>query len=84
VEKSGHAGTDSAAARSWLGWGRSVSRPRRGVIAVLQRGPVGGHVGFFIRKDTERLWLLGGNQANMVSIAGYDPARLLDYRVPSR
>lgn len=89
VERSGYAGTDSAAARSWLDWGRTVMRPRRGVIAVLQRGPVGGHVGFFIRKDTlpaggGRLWLLGGNQANMVSIAGYDPARLLDYRVPGR
>jgi uncharacterized protein (TIGR02594 family) len=87
VERSGYAGTNSAAARSWLDWGRPVTLPRRGIIAVLERGAFGGHVGFFVRKDagaTGKLWLLGGNQANSVNIAGYDPARLLGYRVPSR
>jgi uncharacterized protein (TIGR02594 family) len=87
VEKSGHAGTNSAAARSWLDWGRELKLPRRGVIAVFKRGQFGGHVGFFIRRDTlaagaGRLWILGGNQSDRVSIAGYDPARLLGYRVP--
>ncbi len=82
VQKCGYAGTNSAAARSWLDWGRTLQRPRRGVVVVLKRGQTGGHVGFFIRRDAERLWLLGGNQSNQVSIAGYDPTRLLDYRVP--
>lgn len=84
VEKSGHASTNSAAAQSWLGWGRPLSLPRRGVIAVFKRGQIGGHVGFFIRRDTEKIWVLGGNQTNLVSIAGYAPDRLLGYRLPSR
>lgn len=84
VEKSGYAGTNSAAAKSWLDWGRPLTLPRRGVIAVLKRGSAGHHVGFFVRRDTDRLWLLGGNQLNRVGISGYDPKRLLGYRVPSR
>jgi uncharacterized protein (TIGR02594 family) len=84
VERSGHAGTNSAAARSWLDWGRPISIPRRGVLAVFKRGQSGGHVGAFIRRDTERIWVLGGNQTNEVSIAGYAPDRLLGYRLPTR
>ena len=30
VEKSGYAGTDSAWARSWLNWGSTITKPRRG------------------------------------------------------
>ena len=84
VEKSGHASTNSAAAKSWLDWGRPLSIPRRGVIAIFQRGQVGGHVGFYVRRDTEKIWVLGGNQGNLVSVAGYAPDRLLGYRLPSR
>jgi uncharacterized protein (TIGR02594 family) len=83
VEKSGYAGSNSAAAASWLGWGRGLNVARRGVVAVLKRAG-GHHVGFYLRRDTEKLWLLGGNQTNEVGIAGYDPARLLGYRVPAR
>lgn len=82
VERAGFAGTDSASARSWLSWGRPLTLPRRGAITVLSRHD-GGHVGFFIRRDSSRIYLLGGNQANMVSVAGYDETRLLGYRVPS-
>lgn len=82
VEKAGLAGTDSAAAQSWLGWGREIQMPRRGCIAVFTRGKTGGHVGFYIRR-TAFIEVLGGNQTNRVCVAGYDPARLLGYRVPA-
>lgn len=41
VEKAGFAGTDSAAARSWLGWGREIP----GAAAGLHRGLHAGHEG---------------------------------------
>lgn len=83
VEKSGIAGSNSAAARSWLDWGRPLVRPRRGAIVVLKRGANNGHVAFFLsRSQNAVLTLLGGNQANAVSVAQYDEDRLLGYRVP--
>lgn len=81
VEKAGLAGTDSAAARSWLHWGRPITMPRRGCIAVLSRGD-GGHVGCYVRKEPGKVFLLGGNQTNEVCVAGFADGRVLGYRVP--
>lgn len=83
IEKAGFVGTDSAAARSWISWGRPLDVPRRGCIVVLSRGSKGGHVGFFIRRSATTLEVLGGNQSNSVSVAGYDSTRLLALRVPA-
>lgn len=87
VEKSGLAGTNSAAASSWLGWGRAIQTARRGCITVLSRKG-GAHVGFYAGQSeltyggARGIQLLGGNQSNQVCVADYDPARLLGYRVP--
>ena len=83
VEKAGLGGTNSAAARSWLNWGKAIKKPRRGCVAVFSRGKTGGHVGFYVKQKAPLIWVLGGNQANNVSIASYDAGRLLGYRVPS-
>lgn len=80
VEKVAMAGTNSAAARSWLGWGRTLYVPRRGVITVLKRGEGHGHVGFFVSRSTDGVTLLGGNQDNRVCVATYDITRVLGYR----
>lgn len=80
VEKVAMAGTNSAAARSWLGWGRTLYVPRRGVITVLDRSDNHGHVGFFVSRSTDSVTLLGGNQNNRVCVATYDIERLLGYR----
>lgn len=82
MEKAGLAGTDSAAARSWLNWGKKVETPHRGVITVFSRDG-GGHVAFFVERQGDQIKVLGGNQSNTVSIAGYQAARLLGYRLPS-
>jgi len=82
VEKSGFAGSNSAWARSWLNWGKSLSRPRRGCIAVFSRN-AGGHVAFYIGKSAGQYLVLGGNQADQVCVAGYPEARLLGFRVPA-
>jgi uncharacterized protein (TIGR02594 family) len=75
--------TRSALARSWLAWGQAVPE-RYGAVTVLSRGahPTQGHVGFLIDADGASLWLLGGNQSDMVNIARFDRTRLLGFRMP--
>jgi uncharacterized protein (TIGR02594 family) len=84
VEKSGHVGTNSAAARSWLHWGKEIQRPRRGCIAVFDRGNGGGHVAFYVSKGRTGAGIdvLGGNQGNAVRVDCYGAHLLLGYRVP--
>lgn len=85
VTQSGARGTGSAAARSWLTWGKKVAVPQLGTIAVLWRDlPTSskGHVAFFVRRDGANIWLLGGNQGNRVEISKYPAARVLDFRAP--
>lgn len=80
--KAGAKGTNSAAARSWLAWGRPIDVPVPGCVAVLSREG-GGHVAFYVRHQVADLWLLGGNQANMVCERAYPPGRLLGFRMPN-
>lgn len=70
-------------ARSFLKCGIEVTEPQLGDVVVLWRGSKDswqGHVGAFIRRDGEILYLLGGNQGNTISIAPYNINRLLAYR----
>jgi hypothetical protein len=73
-------------ARSFLDWGAPVDTPQQGDIAVFSRGdPDGpyGHVGFFAGYNPDgTIRVLGGNQGaeGAVSIANYDPSRLLGFR----
>jgi uncharacterized protein (TIGR02594 family) len=84
MEKAGVKSTRSAAARSWLDWGREVRRPEPGTVVVLKRGDHSwqGHVGFWIGEDASRILVLGGNQGDEVSQAWYSKARVLSYRAP--
>lgn len=82
VLRSGVEGTRHATARSWLEWGKSCEA-RPGAIVVLSRDG-GGHVGFFDHANMGKIFILGGNQNDEVSIRGYDSSRLLDYRWPSK
>ncbi|MGE3624572.1 MAG: TIGR02594 family protein [Bdellovibrionales bacterium] len=78
----------SAAAKSYLNWGRELTFPHRGAIAVLDRKnaagkSIGGHVAFVAgRRSDGKLMLLGGNQSNKVCIVPVDPARVISYRWP--
>jgi uncharacterized protein (TIGR02594 family) len=84
LKQSGYEGTGSNMARSYLDWGQPVDQPQRGDIAVFSRGdPNGpfGHVGFFEGYNPDgTIRVLGGNQGDAVSVAGYDPSRLLGFR----
>jgi uncharacterized protein (TIGR02594 family) len=72
-------------ARSWLLVGDKTENPEPGDVVVLWRGSVDswqGHVGilFGFSKDTKRVYILGGNQGNQVSIAGFPIDQVLGYR----
>jgi uncharacterized protein (TIGR02594 family) len=86
LEQVGVKGTRSAAARSWLEWGREpTDEGFEGCVCVLWRGsPNGwqGHVGFLVDWNDDQVCLLGGNQGNKVSRAWFPMDRVLGYRVP--
>lgn len=82
-------------ARSWLDVGLEVTEPAMGDVVVFWRGShdkdlipgtnlYKGHVGVYIRMEgtPERgfVYVLGGNQNNMVNISPYDNHRVLGYR----
>lgn len=84
LKEAGYTGSGSVAARSYLNWGKPISKPRVGAITVFKRGNSSwqGHVAFFLRDLGTHIEVLGGNQSNKVSIARYKKADLLGYRWP--
>lgn len=71
------------AARDFLEVGDPVDKPALGDLVIYSRGnPDGwkGHVGVYIRHDGDKIWTLGGNQADAVTISAYSESRLLGYR----
>lgn len=78
--------TGALNARSYAAYGDPLDGPREGCIVVLVRGdPKGwqGHVGFYVGRRDGKLLILGGNQGNKVSIARFDPSRVLAWRWPA-
>jgi uncharacterized protein (TIGR02594 family) len=74
-----------ANARSWMDVGTPTTNPEPGDVVVFWRGaPDGwqGHVGFFIgySKDATRVYCLGGNQGNQVSISAMKSDQVLGFR----
>lgn len=80
----GEKGSGSVAARSYMKWGKALSKPVPGAIVVFKRGNSKwqGHVAFFLRDLGDKIEVLGGNQSNSVSIARYKKKDLLGYRWP--
>lgn len=79
LQQCGMEGTKSAAAKSWMKWGKALTNPIQGCIVVFTRKG-GGHVAFFHSQDEKFIYTLGGNQGNRVCIAAYPKARLLGFR----
>ena len=85
LERSGYSSTRSARARSYLDYGMPLDEPVFGCIVVFWRGsPHGkkGHVGFYLRTDRDKIWVLGGNQANSMCAKPYPASRVLGFRYP--
>lgn len=86
MERSGHAGTGSARARSWQDYGKDAGEPARGAIVVFWRdSPQSwkGHVGFVIGVSGDEVLVLGGNQDNRVCYKSYPRERVLAWRWPN-
>lgn len=79
-------GTNSAAALSWLDWGKKTLHPAYGGLVIYDYGGGRGHVGFCVGykkvKKTYYLAVLGGNQDNMVKISWFKGGKAAGYRWP--
>jgi uncharacterized protein (TIGR02594 family) len=86
LEEANYKGTGALNARSYLKWGKKVTKPRYGDVVVFWRGKKNGwqgHVAFFVKETKSYVYVLGGNQNNEVNITRYAKSRLLGYRRPS-
>jgi uncharacterized protein (TIGR02594 family) len=85
LNKSGYSGTNSDAARSFASYGRRISEPRVGAIAVLARGKNRnlGHVGIVTGVDANgNPVIISGNHGHRVGEAAYPRARVVAYVMP--
>lgn len=86
VSKCGDKGTNSAAARSWLDWGKYISKPTPGCIVIIDRkdkdNPNAAHVCFYVCDGTraDTIQCIGGNQGDMVKTSVYEKSKVLGYR----
>jgi len=84
LAKLGYAGTNSDAAKSFAYYGRRVSEPKVGAIAVLTRGKRGGHVGVVSGIDPSgNPIIISGNHNRLVGEAVYARSRVIAYVMPS-
>lgn len=87
LEESGYRSTRSAAAKSYLKFGREIVKIKRGAILVFTRGAsdaATGHVGFYVgEQGADHLLVLGGNQRNCVGVQPYPRERLMAVRWPA-
>lgn len=82
-KKLGYERSGALDARSWLKLPVMVLKPSLGDIVVFWRESQTswkGHVGLFINWDENNIWVLGGNQGNMINISAYPRERLLGFR----
>jgi uncharacterized protein (TIGR02594 family) len=71
--KVGRSGTGSGMARSYASYGRRVSDPRPGYIAVMRRRG-GGHVGYVMSVSGNKVQIISGNHGRKLALAPI-PAR---------
>lgn len=85
AKKCGLTGSNKMDARSWLNVGTKIINPEPGDVVVYWRESITswkGHVGIFLgfSKDGTRVYTLGGNQGNAVSISAYNADEVLGFR----
>jgi uncharacterized protein (TIGR02594 family) len=81
--RTGHRAHNSNLARSFASYGRPVSGPQVGAIAVMSRGPHGGHVGIVTDVDASgNPIVISGNVNKRVEEIPYPRGRILAYVMP--
>lgn len=84
LARTGYRPSGSLMARSYLDWGKTLDKPRRGCIAVFKRGkPPSGHVAFVEEWTATNIRVIGGNQSDSVTKATFSRATLLGLRWPT-
>ena len=80
----------SLAARAYERWGVGLPGPRLGCVGVKRRGTSAGrgtswqgHVGFVVAANPARIVMLGGNQGDRVSVAGFARRDFTAFRWPA-
>jgi uncharacterized protein (TIGR02594 family) len=83
LKRTGHKGTGSDMARSFVSYGKRVHGPQVGSIAVLSRGRGGGHVGIVTGVDKRgNPIIISGNHGRKVGVGAYPRSRVLAYVKP--
>jgi uncharacterized protein (TIGR02594 family) len=76
-----------ANARSYETWGRKLNSPALGCVVVFSRPPHAwqGHVAFYLGSNQRGglVQVIGGNQADSVSIASFHMDRVVAWRWPA-
>lgn len=83
LARTGQPHTGKLNARSYLDWGKPVSKPIEGDIVIFWRESPSswrGHVGFVKEITPTEVVTLGGNQGNSVNYKSYPRDRVLGYR----
>lgn len=79
LKKTGKKGTGSLTAKSFMGWGKRVTRPVAGDVVIL-RNKHGYHVGFYVGRKGGQVLVIGGNQSNSVKVTAYSARSVVQYR----
>lgn len=83
LQRTGHKVSGSNLARSFASYGRRVSGPQVGAIAVMSRKG-GGHVGIVTGVDAKgNIMVLSGNHNRRVAEAPYPASRIYAYVMPN-
>ena len=84
LSQSGMKSSNSSMARSFANYGRRLSGPQVGAIAVLSRGKRGGHVGIVKGIDARgNPIIISGNHGRRVGEGTYPRNRVIAYVWPS-
>lgn len=85
LERAGHRGSRSLAARSFEAWGVGLKEPALGAIATKKRNGSAwqGHTGLVVGASATQVFLLGGNQQDAVNVAAFPRKDIVAYRWPA-
>jgi uncharacterized protein (TIGR02594 family) len=83
LKRAGKSGTGSRMANSFAAYGRRISGPQVGAIAIMSRGRRGGHVGVVSGIDARgNPIVISGNHGRKVAESTYSLRRIYAYRMP--
>ena len=83
LERTGYSRGPSDLAKSFASYGTRVSGPQVGALAIMSRGPSGGHVGVVSGIDPSgNVIVVSGNHNNTVAESVYPRGRIIAYVMP--